>query len=157
MLELKASHRPIVLIAMLSQLVTSGIDTSKDNPALSEAAVATRLKPIGEVEVTDPNAPKVEKTGQQVVEAACNACHQTGLLNAPKIGERAAWGKLIARGLPSLTQSAIKGIRNMPPRGGSPDLSDTEVARATAYMANQAGATFKEPEPEPAAAAAQKK
>jgi len=148
---------PIVLIVMLSQLATGSIDTSKNNPALSEAAIAARLKPIGEVEVTDPNAPRIERTGQQVVEAVCGACHGTGLLNAPKIGDRAGWGKLIARGLPNLTQSAIKGIRNMPPRGGNPDLSDTEVARATAYMANQAGAAFKEPEPRPPALAEQQK
>lgn len=53
-------------------------------------------------------------------------------------------------------QTAIKGIRNMPPRGGSPDLSDTEVGRAIAYMANQVGAGFKEPEAKPAAPAQKK-
>ena len=41
----------------------------------------------------------------------------------------------------------------MPPRGGNPDLTDTELARAVAYMANQAGANFKEPESKPAPAA----
>ena len=33
----------------------------------------------------------------------------------------------------------------MPPRGGNPDLSDTEVARAIVFMANQSGASFQEP------------
>jgi cytochrome c5 len=42
-------------------------------------------------------------------------------------------------------QTAIKGIRQMPPRGGNPELNDTEVARAVVYMANQAGAQFNEP------------
>ena len=45
------------------------------------------------------------------------------------------------------------GIRAMPPRGGDPDLSDTEIARTVAYMANSAGASFKAPEPAAAAAA----
>ena len=33
----------------------------------------------------------------------------------------------------------------MPPRGGASDLSDIEVERAVVYMANAAGAKFKEP------------
>jgi cytochrome c5 len=41
-------------------------------------------------------------------------------------------------------------VRQMPARGGNPDLSDIEFARAVAYMANQAGANWKEPEAKPA-------
>jgi cytochrome c5 len=144
---------PITLIVMLSQLVTTGIDASKGNPALTNEAVAARLKPIGQVEVIDPSAPKVEKSGKEIVEAVCGACHTAGLLGAPKIGDKAAWAPHLGMGLEHLTQNAIKGVRQMPPRGGNPDLSDTEVARAIAYMANQAGANFKEPEAKPAPAA----
>ena len=143
---------PITVIVMLSQLVTTGIDASKNNPALSDEAVAARLKPVGQVEVIDPSAPKIEKTGKEVVEAVCGACHTSGALNAPKIGDKAAWGKLIKEGFDDITREAIKGIRQMPARGGNPDLSDTEVARAVVYMANQAGANFKEPAAKPAAA-----
>ena len=145
---------PITIIVMLSQLVTTGIDASKHNPALSDEAVAARLKPIGQVEVTDPNAPKVEKAGKEVVDAVCSACHDTGALNAPKIGDKAAWGKLIGEGVDRITKDEIKGIRQMPPRGGNPDLSDLEVARAVIYMANQSGANLKEPAAGPAAAPA---
>ena len=136
---------PITLIVMLSQLVTSGIDTSKSNPALSDEAIAARLKPVGEVEIADPNAPKVEKTGKEVVDAVCGACHTGGTLGAPKTGDKAGWRKLINRGLQTLTQSAIKGVRQMPARGGSPDLSDIEVERAIVYMANQSGGKWIEP------------
>jgi hypothetical protein len=41
----------------------------------------------------------------------------------------------------------------MPPRGGSAELTDVEFARAVAYLANQAGAGWKEPDQKPAAAA----
>lgn len=136
---------PIAIIVMLSQLLTTGINTGKDHPALTNEAVAARIKPVGQVEVTDPNAPKVEKSGKEIVETVCGACHATGALNAPKIGDKAAWGKLIGGGLERLTQTAIKGVRNMPPRGGSPDLGDVEIGRAVVYMANQSGASFKEP------------
>jgi cytochrome c5 len=145
---------PIIVIIMLSQLMTTGIDASKNNPALAEEAVAARLKPVGQVEVIDPNAPIVEKTGKEVVEAVCGACHISGALNAPKIGDKAAWGKLLKEGLDKITKDGIKGIRQMPARGGNPDLSDTEFARAVVYMANQAGAKVKEPAAKSAAAPA---
>ncbi|MFN0150310.1 MAG: c-type cytochrome [bacterium] len=145
---------PIVLMVMLSQLVTSGLNTGKDNPAQSGEAIAKRLKPVGQVEVVDPSTPKAEKTGKEIVEAVCGACHVSGALNATKIGDKAAWGKLIGQGLPRLTQSAIKGIRSMPARGGNPDLSDTELARAIVYMANQSGGSLKEPALKAPAAAA---
>jgi hypothetical protein len=33
----------------------------------------------------------------------------------------------------------------MPPRGGVADLTDTELARAIVFMANQSGGSLKEP------------
>ena len=141
----------LVLLYMLAQLATMSIKFDKE--AMSDEAVAARLKPVGEVEVIDPAAPKVEKTGKEVVEAVCGACHGVGALGAPKIGDKSAWGRLIKEGLDSLTKTAIKGIRQMPARGGNPELSNTEVARAVAHMANQSGANFKEPEAKPAPAA----
>lgn len=145
---------PIVLIVMLSQLVTGSLSVNKDNPGMSDEAIARRLKPVGEVLVSDPSAPKVEKNGRQVVEAVCAACHATGALNAPKIGDKAAWARLGKTGLDAIAANAIKGIRQMPARGGNPDLSDIEVTRAVVYMANQSGATWQEPESKPAPAVA---
>jgi len=135
----------IILIVMLSQLVTTGFDASKNNPALSDEAIAQRLKPVGDVEVVDPSAPKVDKSGKEVVEAACGVCHTSGALGAPKIGDKVAWAKLIALGLPRLKQDAIKGVRQMPARGGNPDLSDIEIERAIIYMADQSGGKWIEP------------
>lgn len=145
---------PIALIVMLSQLVTGSLSVNKDNPGMSDEAIARRLKPVGEVLVSDPSAPKVEKNGKQVVEAVCAACHATGALNAPKIGDKAAWASLIKKGLDTIAADAIKGVRQMPARGGNPDLSDIEVTRAVVYMANQSGATWQEPESKPLPAAA---
>ncbi len=144
---------PITLIVMLSQLITSGGDAGKSSPGMSDEAIAKRIQPVGRVVVANLDAPRAEKSGKEVVAAVCAACHASGALNAPKIGDKTAWGKLIKAGLDPLTKSAIKGVRQMPPRGGSPELSDVEIARAVAYMANQAGANFKEPAPKPAPAA----
>jgi cytochrome c5 len=57
-----------------------------------------------------------------------------------------------------MVQHAVAGFQGktgaMPPKGGNPDLTDTEVERAVVHMANQAGAGWKEPAA-PAAPAAQ--
>ncbi len=142
---------PIIFIVMFSQLLTTGLGSRKESQsASSPETIAARLKPIGQVEVTDPNAPKVAKSGKEVVDGVCSACHATGALNAPKIGDKTAWAPHLKEGLERLTQNAIKGIRQMPPRGGNPDLTDFEMARAVAFMANQSGASFKEPADKPA-------
>ena len=136
---------PIALVVMLSQLVTSGFRHGDKTGAMSDAAVAARIKPVGESVATDPNAPKVEKSGKEVVEAVCGACHMSGALGAPKIGDKAGWAPHVGLGLDHLAQMAIKGNKAMPPRGGNPDLSDLEIARAIVFMANQSGANFQEP------------
>lgn len=136
---------PIGIIVLLSQLFTTGLKPGDKSSAMTDEAVSARLKPVGQVAVSDPNAPKVEKSGKEVVETVCGACHMSGALGAPKIGDKAGWASHIVHGLDHLTQNAIKGIRAMPPRGGSPDLTDTEIARAIVLMANQSGANFQEP------------
>jgi cytochrome c5 len=145
---------PVIVIAMIASLALRSVEPSAT--AFSEEAIAERLKPVGESVVVAAGAPAAARTGQQITETVCAACHITGALNAPKIGDRPAWAPLIKEGFDHLVKNAINGIRQMPPRGGNPQLSDVEVARAVAYMANQSGAKFSEPEP-PAAAAAETK
>lgn len=136
----------IALPLMISQYVTTGINIDERSPAMKPDAVAERLQPVGQVAVeAAAPAAKVEKTGEEVVKAVCGACHSTGALNAPKIGDAGAWGKLAKEGLEHLTEVAIKGVNQMPARGGNAALTDTEIARAIAYMANQSGQSLKEP------------
>ena len=86
-----------------------------------------------------------DRTGKQVVDTVCAACHATGTNGAPRIGDRKAWSKRAAQGLTSLTDHALKGVREMPSHGGKLDLTDLEIGRAVAYMVNQSGGKWKEP------------
>jgi len=86
-----------------------------------------------------------ERGGKEVVETLCAVCHRTGVNGAPKIGDRNAWAKLTSKGLTGLTAVALKGIRKMPPHGGNPNLTDTEIERAITYMVNQSGGRWIEP------------
>jgi cytochrome c5 len=90
-------------------------------------------------------AQAAERTGKQVVDATCSTCHRTGANGAPRIGDKKAWSKLASRGLTGLSQSALKGIRNMPPHGGNLTYTDTEIERAITYMINQSGGHWTEP------------
>jgi cytochrome c5 len=90
-------------------------------------------------------AQNTERNGKEVVDSVCIACHGTGAHGAPKIGNKKAWSKLASRGLTGLSKSALKGIREMPPHGGNPGLSDTEIERAITYMVNQSGGRWTEP------------
>ncbi len=78
--------------------------------------------------------PAVERRGEQIVQAQCVKCHQTGVGGAPKIGDRDAWLPRLKRGLDLLVRSAINGHGPMPPRGGLADLTDSEIRGAIVYM-----------------------
>jgi cytochrome c5 len=138
---------PITVIAILSQLFTSGMRHTDE----SEQRVLERIKPVGTVVIAEATAPKGSMTGQQVFAQVCKTCHETGLAGAPKVGDKAAWQPRIAQGEQALVQHATQGFQGktgvMPPKGGDTNLTDDEVHRAVVYLANQAGATWKESTP----------
>jgi cytochrome c5 len=141
---------PIIGIILVVQLVVS--KPSADPGALKPEAIAARIQPVGAVEIGAPAAPPGARSGEAIVKTTCAACHQAGVANAPKLGDKSAWAPHIKEGLNALVANAIKGVGAMPPRGGDASLTDAEVARAVVFMANQAGASFKEPaERKPAA------
>ncbi|MBI2295338.1 MAG: cytochrome c5 family protein [Betaproteobacteria bacterium] len=153
---------PITLIVMLSQLVTSGGDFSKNNPGMSDEAIARRIKPAGEV-VIDPTQPKPEPAapatvaaaalavpaaapskggdaakGKAVYEAVCAVCHLAGVAGAPKAGDRAAWAPRLKAGTDALYASSLKGKNAMPPKGGNLSLADADVKAAVDYLVGSA-------------------
>lgn len=85
-------------------------------------------------------------SGEQVYKTVCVACHETGVAHAPKFGDRDDWAPLIEEGQHVLTAHAWVGVRAMPARGGSTELSLADFSRGVAYMARAAGATWKDPD-----------
>jgi cytochrome c5 len=129
--------------------VTDTIDVAEPVAAVSQ--VEENIKPVAAVEVAAAGATSgAEKSGEEVVKAVCSMCHAAGLMNAPKIGDKAQWQPRIAQGYETLVKHAIEGIRTMPARGGNPSLTDGEVASAVANMANASGANFTAPAPKAA-------
>jgi len=72
--------------------------------------------------------------GQSVYTKSCAACHTSGVMGAPKVGDKDAWSALISEGVDTLTHNSIKGKGKMPAKGGNMKLTDEEVKAAVAYM-----------------------
>ena len=114
--------------------------------AATDEAIAERLKPVGEVCIQGEECAAAGPaaaaagggalSGEEVVGKFCNACHGTGLLNSPKVGDTAAWQARADEkgGLDALLANAITGINAMPPKGTCASCSDDELMAAIKQM-----------------------
>ncbi|MEE9444583.1 MAG: c-type cytochrome [Cocleimonas sp.] len=100
------------------------------------------LKPIGAASTNDAQASSGSskaRSGKEVYNASCLACHATGVANAPKLDDKASWEPRVAAGLDSLMNTAINGKGAMPARGGNPAITDEEIKATIFYMVKAAG------------------
>ncbi|OZA04496.1 MAG: cytochrome c5 family protein [Polynucleobacter sp. 24-46-87] len=86
------------------------------------------------------------EVGENIYKQVCAACHSSGVLNAPKVGDKAKWAPLIAEGQVTLTAHGFVGVRGMPAKGGNPNLSIEKFSDAVVYMANKSGGNWKSPD-----------
>lgn len=84
--------------------------------------------------------------GENTYKQVCAACHASGVLSAPKFGDKTKWAPLIAEGQVTLTAHAYVGVRGMPAKGGNPNMTIETFSDAVAYMANKAGGNWKAPD-----------
>jgi len=73
-------------------------------------------------------------TGEEVYQKSCAMCHNSGVADAPKLGDKGTWAPRIAEGADALYSVAINGKGAMPAKGGNADLSDDEVKSAVDYI-----------------------
>ncbi|HPY40392.1 MAG TPA: c-type cytochrome, partial [Thiolinea sp.] len=76
--------------------------------------------------------------GEKIYRSICFSCHDVGIANSPKLGDKTTWGPRIANGKETLYTHALGGFNAMPAKGGNPALSDAEVKAAVDWMAAQA-------------------
>jgi cytochrome c5 len=72
--------------------------------------------------------------GEKTYNATCVSCHGSGVLNSPKIGDKAAWAPRIKQGKPTLYKHALEGFKMMPAKGGNAALKDADVQAAIDFM-----------------------
>jgi cytochrome c5 len=136
---------PIAIIVLLVNYVALGTRPNAGSGAMTPEAIAARLQPVGRVDLRDESAPRVIRTGAQVYQAQCAACHTNGLAGAPRSGDAQAWAARIATGYESMLTSVIRGKGAMGAQGGG-EFSDHELGLAVVYMANNAGGNLPMPE-----------
>src|SRR4030081_992907 len=75
-------------------------------------------------------------TAEDTYKTSCATCHDAGVANAPKLGDKAAWAPRIKTGKEVLYKSAIQGKPGtaMVAKGGFANLSDADVKAVVDLM-----------------------
>jgi cytochrome c5 len=132
------------LIALVAVAATSVYAVDLSEAQLAE--IEERIKPVGESCLTGDSdcggaataaaGGDAARSGEDVYNAACMACHMTGAAGAPKLGDVAAWTDRLAKGNDALYSSGIDGLpgTGMMAKGGCMNCSDEEVKAAVDYM-----------------------
>lgn len=107
-----------------------------DAPKADEAPQAEAK--TEDVQKTEEKTDKKEEilaadAGQKLYDSTCHTCHATGLLDAPKLGDKAAWQPRIAKGKETLYKHSAKGFNKMPPQAIG-DISEAQVHAAVDYI-----------------------
>lgn len=104
-----------------------------DTVALAEGMAAPALASNA------ASAVDADPAGITVYKKACIVCHGTGVANAPRLGDQAAWQPRMAQGIDRLLATSLAGKGAMPPRGTCADCSDDDLKAAIEYMLIQVG------------------
>ncbi|MEM1112966.1 MAG: c-type cytochrome [Pseudomonadota bacterium] len=126
-------------------LITASAAYAQDISEAQRAAIEGRISPVGQVclqgdsscggavAVADGGG---ARSGEDVYNTACMACHTTGAGGAPMLGDATAWVDRIAKGTDVLYDHGINGIAGtaMMAKGGCMDCSDDEIIAAVDYM-----------------------
>ena len=118
-----------------------------DNSAAAPAATENKTEaPAAEAKTevaaagsaSAPRDPNFNPQGEY--DKLCATCHAVGLMNAPKLGDAAAWKERLdkAGGLDGLVQQGIKGINAMPPKGGS-TINDDQFHDTVVFFLDKSG------------------
>ncbi len=139
-------------VLALANVLISDADYAQE--VVIQGNVEDRIKPVGSVHTTASSKISVDsadtsaatpatptqqvadagRTAEQLYVKACAVCHTSGIMNAPRLGDRAGWQPRIARGVEQLYAGAINGIGTMPAKGGRTDYTDQEVKAIVDYM-----------------------
>ena len=108
------------------------------------AEIEQRIQPVGEVCMQGDSscggaavaASSGPRSGEDVYNSACMACHSTGAGGAPKLGDATAWADRIAKGTDTLYSSGVNGVpgTGMIAKGGCMNCSDEEIHGAVDYI-----------------------
>lgn len=125
--------------AFIALVATGLFLTGAVAQTLNEDEIKERIMPVGKVKIAgavDATAAAAgPRTGEQIYQAACTACHAVGVLGAPKTKVAADWQpRLDEKGYDLIWKNAINGINAMPAMGACGDCTDDDIKSAIDYM-----------------------
>ncbi|MYD43177.1 MAG: cytochrome c5 family protein [Gammaproteobacteria bacterium] len=98
--------------------------------------IALSLMVSGCAESTD-QAEEAVHPGLQIYINYCASCHNAGVADAPKLGDKKQWSWRVEKGRSVLVQNTINGMPPaMPKKGLCMSCTDEELANAVDYMLN---------------------
>ncbi len=126
-----------------TQAVEDNSETAADTTSTETTADTTGTTSVSTAMAQADTAATAEqgpRTGEQVYQQFCSTCHKTGVANAPKFADKAAWEPRIAKGKDVLYQSAMNGVAGtaMTPKGSCMNCTDDELKAAVDYMVENA-------------------
>lgn len=108
----------------------------KNHVQPSETVTTTNQENAMKVEVNQPVKAASMAEGKQRYEQTCRVCHDQGLLDAPKLTDKAEWAKRLEKGVDVLYEHSAKGYNKMPAQATGA-VSEAEVYAAVDYMLEQ--------------------
>jgi len=129
----------LTFLIILSSLLVAALSFAALSGSLNEQKIIDRIKPDGQVTVEGvaisiPNKPVIADIGQNRYEQTCKLCHEAGLADAPKLGDKSAWKTRVDQGIEILIKHALHGLKAMPPKGGCMGCSEEEIRKTVEYM-----------------------
>ena len=109
---------------------------AKSEPAATAPAKAAEPAALAPA-ASETAAASSARSGEEIFNSTCTACHSTGAAGAPKVGDKEAWAPRIATGMDTMLEVAIKGRNAMPPRGTCGNCSDDELKATIEYMVSK--------------------
>ncbi|OOS23143.1 c-type cytochrome [Moraxella pluranimalium] len=118
-----------------TQATGNSTDANKDaTDATAKPSEPTPADTTAKAEMVKPASLEV---GKARYEATCKVCHDQGMLDAPKLSDKAGWAKRAEQGVETLYQHSAQGFNKMPAQA-SAEVSEAEVYAAVDYMLSQA-------------------
>ena len=114
--------------------VTEASPTAEPDTAIPEADAEPAVKPVIE-EAAEQAEPEMlaADAGATLYESNCKVCHDAGLLNAPKYGDKMAWSTRLTKDKETLYIHSAKGFNKMPAQAVN-GVTDAQVKAAVDYM-----------------------
>ena len=125
------------LRVLLSLFISALVIVSVNAQETTDQDLLDRIKPVGKVHVAGaaPAAAAGPRTGKQIYDGACVACHTSGVLGAPKLQVAADWKpRLDEKGFEQVWKNAVNGINAMPAMGTCGDCTEEDIKIAVEYM-----------------------